>query len=263
MKKDVILRKSNEVAKEEAKEVVVNSNLTEAWGAEEVEASDIRIPKILLQQAISQAAMNGIADAGDLIDSITMEKLGNAKTLKKDEVCVEFVPIYMFKTWVKTEEINGKFEYHSTEAYTSKNSSLPREEVVNGSKMQNNLTYNVLSMLTRDLGKPEAFPYMLSFARMSSNTGKDIFSFGQKAQMVNKPVCIYTIRLGAEILKNDKGTFFVSKVRGVSETKDLAKYIDSLKTWHTTFKSGKAIVDESDILEATEVVPKEGYKGEF
>lgn len=241
------------------------SDLGEAWGAENVDVStDIRIPKILLMQSISKKVASGDVEVGDLVDSITYEVLGRAKGPKKEESTISVVPIYMFKSWVVTYEKNGKMEYLKTLPYLATSTMKEREEIIAGVKHQNNLTYNVLAMKESDLGDPSAFPVMLSLNRMSANCGKDIFSYAQRAQMANKPVCAFTLKLGAEPMTNEKGTFGVFKLRGATETKDLAKHVVSLKAWHTTFKSGKAVVDDADLTDVTsEEIPAGEYKGQF
>lgn len=255
---------TKEIAKKDAGSVNVDMESFGAFGSEEVEAQDIRIPKVLLMQSISQAVTDGKADSGDFVNSITLVPFANCSSAKRKEKTFKIIPIYFFKSWMITEEVEGKQEFLTIEPYSSSNFQKGREEIFNGVKRQNNLTYNILCMREEDLSDPTAFPHMISVNRMSSNFGKDIFSFGQKAQMAKKPACAYTIEVGGEIMKNTKGSFNVWKVRGVAETKDLQKHIARMKLWYDTFVAGKAKVDDSDLKDMTKEADSDGtYAGQF
>lgn len=247
----------NEVKKieQEANSLMV-PEANEAWGCEEMSSADIRIPRILLMQPLSVAVSEDKAQPGDMINSLDQKVLCG----KKDTMAI--VPIYFFKNWQIMEELNGKFEFKCVEPYTASNANRPREEILNGVKVQNNLGYNMLCMLEKDLSDPTSFPYVLTFRRMNSNCGKDLVGYGQKAALGNKPPCIYTIELGSEIKKNDKGSFYVNKITNARATKDFAQYAPILHKWYETFKAGNNVLVDSEI-EPAEPISDEQFRGQF
>lgn len=228
------------VTKQETGLVDLSTVADMAWGAEEVEASDIRIPRLLLMQSQSDLVNERKAQSGDIIESAMQTKLGDDKTE------VKIVPIYIFKDWMIQKKINGKYEYLSREEYTVANSTRPREEVVNGDELRNVLGINVLCMLEKDLNDPSAIPHLVTFRMTGMNAGKDISTLSVRAKSVGKPAAFYTIALGCDFTKNDKGNFFVFKVKGVEKTANFAEIEPTLYKWYQTFKSGVAKVDEED-----------------
>jgi hypothetical protein len=211
-----------------------------AWGADEVEATDIRIPRILLQQSQSELVAERKAQSGDIIETSMNMKLGDDKTP------IKIVPIHIFKDWKIEKMVNGKYEYYTREDYTVANSNRPREEVINGEQIRNVLGINVLCMLDKDLEDPSALPHIVTFRMTGMNAGKDIATLGVRAKSVNKPVANYTIELGCDFTKNDKGNFFQYRVKGVSQTRNFAEVAPRLFGWYQTFKSGAAKVDAEE-----------------
>lgn len=69
----------------------------EASSKQDVVASDVLIPRLLLMQGISPLVTGRKAQIGDMIRSTTVEKLGDPETP------VEIVPIRMSNSWIKFE----------------------------------------------------------------------------------------------------------------------------------------------------------------
>lgn len=223
----------------------LSTEVSGAWGADEVESTDIRIPRILLMQQMSEMVAQEIAKPGELVDSTTSQVV-----CTKQEV-LKIVPIYIFKDWVEQKEINGKYEYVQRMAYGPHNANLPREEVRNGEKFRNVIGINVLAMLEKDINDPSALPVMMTFRMTSLNAGKDISTLGLRAKSVNKPVAAFTIALGTELVKNEKGNYYVMKVKGVENTNNFNEVAPRLHGWYQTFKAGTAKVDEETLTDDT------------
>lgn len=233
-----------EVAVKETSVPTLPAELMGSWDSDAVEAKDIRIPRALLMQAMSVLVGERKASPGDVVNSITAEKLADEKTPLK------VVPIVTHKTWTVQEKVNGKFEFKRTEPYTPTNSNRPREEVLNGVETQNVETINLLCMLAEDLEKADALPIMISFRMTSYAAGKDLLTLKTNCQRINKPFPFYTVTLSPEYVKNDKGQYFVYKYAGAQPTADFEKHAVTLKTWHDTFKMGAAKIDE-EVAEAS------------
>jgi hypothetical protein len=75
----------------------VSAEAIEAASKQEVVASDVLIPRLLLMQGISPLVMGRKAQIGDLIRSTTSEKLGDP------EHSVGLVPIRMVNAWIMYE----------------------------------------------------------------------------------------------------------------------------------------------------------------
>lgn len=244
----------NSVTVKQANQVAV-SGPNMSWGSDEIESTDIRVPRLLLMQSQSEAVGQRKAALGDMVDSIMMTKLGDDKTP------VNVVPIYVFKNWRIEEKREGKFEYKEVQEYTPSNANRPKEEILDGKEVRNVLTINLLCMLEKDLEDPSALPYLISFRMTSYKTGQDISTIGLRARNVNKPMAVFTISLGCEFVKNDKGQYFVFKTCGVKETKDFAKYSEMLYKWYQVFRSGRVKVDE--VEEQAETPTTANFEGQF
>lgn len=242
---------SKELTTQETSKALAIPQEMAAWGADEVESTDIRLSRLLLMQAMSEAVGAGNAVPGDIIDSNLGTKVADKNSTFK------IVPIYIFKNWVHQKMINGKFEFQGMSPFSKETANLPRESLDStGTQLRNVIGINVLCMLEKDLNDPSALPVMLTFRMTSLNAGKDISTLAIRAQGVNKPVAAFTVELGNEFVKNDKGNYFVFKVKGVSETKNLEEVAPRLFKWYQTFKSGQAKVDaevETTDTESTEI----------
>lgn len=224
---------------------LANPLLGQSWGAEEVEATDISIPRALLMQGLSDLVGDKKAQAGDIIESLFYTKLADEKTE------LEIVPIYIYKDWRKEKLVSGKYEFDSLHPYTLENANWPREYKEGKEDFKNSLGINVLAMLAKDLDNPAALPIVVTFRVTSMGAGKQVSTIATQAKMIGKAAAHFTIRLTSEYTKNDKGQFYVWRVKGAKETADYATHESRLKSWYDTFKSGKAKVEDEKAVEET------------
>ena len=94
-----------------------------------VESKDLLIPKILLMQGQSEKVLKDATHkAGDIIKSTDGTVYGSARD--KDAKALRFIPIYMYKTWVKHEVLGkGKMQYISTTPVTPQNTDQKWEQM--------------------------------------------------------------------------------------------------------------------------------------
>lgn len=96
-------------------------------GTQEVVASDVLIPRLLLMQGISPLVTQRKAQIGDLIRSTTGEKLGDP------EHPIEIVPLKMVNTWINFETAKSaktqKPAFRGMEERGAHNEQLPWEYV--------------------------------------------------------------------------------------------------------------------------------------
>lgn len=247
-------KETQEIAVAEQRALAIPTEFDSAWDTDAVEAKDIRIPRALLMQSMSDLVGERKAAAGDVVNSITGAKLAD------DKSPLQVIPIHTFKTWAIHEKINGKFEFRRSEDYTPINANRKREETVNGIETQNVETINLLCLQASEVAKPDALPLLISFRMTSYACGKDILTLKVNCARINKPLPFYTATLTPVYTKNDKGQFFVWKYSGATPTQDFAQHAPVLKGWFDTFKAGQAQVDTEVEPMAAPTGPQAGDK---
>lgn len=227
----------------------LSPDLMGSWDdSSDLEAKDIRIPRLLLMQSTSELVGQRKAQAGDIVNSITGEKIADEGNP------LEVIPLHTYKTWVVSEKVNGKYEYKRIDPYTP-GVERAREEKVGDVEVQNVESINVLVMLAKDQLNPEAMPFLLSFRMTSLNAGKDVLT--QKRMSINANISFqrYLLKITPFYTKNDKGQFFVLKYTGKAENKDFAQSAGILRKWFETFKAGAAVVHEEAPETVADVTP--------
>ena len=201
---------AKEVAVKAKQEVAMSAEEAEMFGSLDystTEIKDLLIPKVLLMQGSSNFIKEGAdCKVGDLVKSTTGEIYGSVR--EKDYKPLKFIPIYMFKTWVKQEKIpapNGsdKLQWVETTPVTPENSNQQwnQEEMIDGQMRRFKLTKNInfYALLERDFTNPIAVPHVITFRGTSARGGavlEDWFAQCRAAQM-------------AKIAKDEKGNLMV------------------------------------------------------
>lgn len=221
------------------------------WGSENVDSRDLILAKILLMQGQSERVQSGDAALGDLVNSLTGEKLGDKNTP------IEVVPIYTFKTWIVSnkavpskENKEPKFEYVRTENMTVDNQDRTELEDVeaDGSITRFDRALNFYVMLKSELDKDEGMPYALQFRRTSYKAGRKLATHFERMRMIRRPPAAKSVNIGAYFDKNDKGSYWCFDVTPGNPTKPEHEAV--AKEWYGTIKAGRAKMDESDLKAA-------------
>lgn len=242
---------SKEVAKKQSTEVAQNYDL-DSWGHNEMSSKDLVIPKIWAMQGLSQLVVDGVFKFGDIVNSITQEKLGDIKTP------IEIIPFYMEKLWyVLSQKDPNKNDFSLSEIIpvTAANEKLPYEEVVNGVSVKRQLVRNFYVMIA---GNP--VPMVLSLKGKSGRTGQVLAS---QMYMLNKakklPPPGMTMTLTAKKEQNEKGTFVVFEV--TPSRQSTMQEIEEAFNWYQSVVQGKVKVDNAD--EDTGTVSTNAVKKDF
>lgn len=216
----------------------------------DLDASDIIIPKVLLMQAISQLVEQDKAKQGDFVHSLDEVVVGS-----KESSPVEFIVLGMFKT-LQTFENNN---YIKTEALTPENSSLPWEEVSAGIKINRTKTMNYYVIRPDDVENMTVFPMVLTFKRTSLKGGKKLATKLMILHEFGAASYAKTFNLVAKSEEGEKGKYYVMDVIDGRKSTDVeisqaVKWSERLKTdnvqVHETEDEAKttgAPVDNSDI----------------
>lgn len=249
MNKQVAVKAKNELSTEMA-------SMMADMDYNQVEARDLKIPKLLLMQQMSKfVAEDDMCKAGDLVNSVTGDVYGSIR--EKDYKGVKVIPIQMFKHWVIHEvHPDGKMEYVETTPVTPQNTDWEWNEVVEGKKLKRTKCLNFFVLLEKDLGNPLALPHVVTFRSTGYKNGlllANHFAQCMKAKEAN----IFRIpmdrvfEIGGGIEKNEKGTFYKLDVKEVSHSSDAA--INQAYNWYKTIKGStskyESAVDHSDIGE--------------
>jgi hypothetical protein len=230
-----------ELVKKETNQVAVPTFMQDMslYGA--TDSTDILIPKLLAMQGLSKYVAAEKAQMGDIVNSVTGEVLGGKKE------AINFIPLKVFKTWVRYKYEKNSPMYIGTEE--AKGQTYQWEEEIGGVKFRNDQVLNFYVMLEKDLTKPFALPYVLAFRRTSYTAGKKLNTQFEVSKASGIPPFMQTYALTTTKQQNDQGTFYTFDITPGKPTD--AKFIPSIEK---TFKLlvGAAIkVDDSDIVEET------------
>ena len=218
---------------QEAKEVATQD--LGAWGNQEVSSQEIVIPKILAMQGLSQMVLDQEAAFGDLMNSMTKEKLGDLKNP------VTFIPFHRESVWVISRKVEGAWKFDSIEPITHENEGYKFEEVRNGVAYKNERTLNFYCLLPKDM----SLPMVVSFKGMSRKQGNilnTIMYVQNRAQGKVPPA--KTMELYGVKDSNEKGTYVVLKSKVVRDT--TMEEIQACLEWYKIITSGRATVQQEE-----------------
>lgn len=239
--------------------LVTNQEMIDDWGVPTTKSQDMVIPKILLQQGMSEATTDGKAQMGDFIDSLTGAKIGSVSEP------FQCIPFYCQKTFdIMEEQADGKFEYRGSEPIIEDpmakgyNDNLPWEDTglnKDGKKVKikrvRKISFFVL--LPKEINQGGAMPYMFSFKSTGLKEGKKLFTqMYIRNVRAGMPPPAYIVSIGGTRQKNDKGTFMVPNFElGRATTKE---ELMECKQWISLLKTGAVKIDTtSDLVEAQDL----------
>lgn len=221
------MSKKQEVAAVETSNVVAAPVNLSDWGDVVVEAKDLILPKILLQQAMSAAVKARIANDGDYLNTLT-------NTVCSDESgTVKVLPFFCRQSHT-IEKWNGKkFEYHKNVPYEGK--TLPFEETIDGVRFRNVHIYEFFALLEEG-----GVPAIVPFKSTSHRTGKKLFNimYMLNTQQGKTPAANW-IKLGRSEDAKDGDKYFVMEIdidrpSTPEEISECLKWISTIK--QTDFK---------------------------
>jgi len=214
-----------------------------------VESTDLKIPRILLMQAMSELVNEkGEAKAGDLVNSVTSAIIGSVR--EKDYKPVKVIPLQMLKTWIVQERVDANtLKYISTIPVTPENSDLEWEFVdEQGRKCKRTKCVSFYVYMESDLGNETALPYMITFRNTSIKGSAAIashFAECKVAQLGGKlmPPFSRVFEIGGKSEKNDKGTFFVMTSKPTTAVP--TQHYGQLFSWYKAIQTPKYKVDDT------------------
>lgn len=190
-----------------------------AWGAtEELDSTDLLIPKIYHQQAMSKLVADGQAKPGDFCDSLT------GQVLAKKEDTLQVIIFGAFKTMVisKLDAMSNRWKLDEVVKIDRTNAAnyanVPFEEDTPDGKYKNNLYYNYYCLLP---GKTTELPYILSLGSTKTKIARKLNTMLAKLQQLGKPSAAVVFEMRSVPEKNDRGHWFGLEVlQGRDATKE-------------------------------------------
>lgn len=225
---------------------------------------DLLIPKILLMQGVSQAVNDEKAMAGDMIDSVSLEKLGSGR--EKDYKEIPVVALTSNKTWVVHEIIDGQPDWKEEVPMTAENQNWAQEEVVDGVLLRRDRSINFYLLRADQLDDPTAIPYMISFRRTAYRTGRQLSSHFSRCDKANHMIrarrqrgedvpyvkpCATIWNLGAKKTSNDTNTWWVPTLEKGGDLDP--QYLGVCGQWLKMIRQGNHTVDQSEFKETDTV----------
>ncbi len=209
------------------------------------DTSDILIPKILLMQGPSKLVAEGKAAQGDMVNSVTNEKLGD-KTKG-----ITFAPLSTYKTMTVMRDKDGMYIYDRTEPWTSAHASKPFEETLNGTKYKNYPTLNFFVMLESELKKANTMPCLISFKSTSLKAGKKMINHFASAADIGQKPCSGMLTLTCKLESGKKGPYHCLDISFSGNTP--AEYGPKLLRWESILKQTAVKVDNTEEKESEAV----------
>lgn len=237
------------VTKKESNLPVVQSS----WGCENIDPSDVLIPRINLAQKMSEVtSADNPVQAGCFYRSTTKEAVSGPKKP------LEILVISSFKNWIIEKWSGSKFEWEGAEPFESKDANLPWEYEENGEKKRRNQCLNYYVLLPEDLGKEkearaafekgevpdefgETIPAVLSFRRTAYTCAKAINTYMTFMRDFKQPACTYVLEITTEEKENDLGKFFVPMMK--KGRKATPEEIESCRRWYDIISKAEVQVD--------------------
>lgn len=201
--------------------------LAQAASNQDVIASDVPIPRLLLMQGISTLVSSRKAQIGELRRSTTGELLGSP------EKPLDIIPLRMTNSWTNYEIVRGKAEFRGQEPRDSSTENLPWEyKGEKNSDWKRQKTITLYALLPGDVlayteemkrvmaegGVPDltrtVMPIVITFQSTSFKTaGKKCAELFAQVRTWSATTAVapydYVLALSCVEESNDKGTYYV------------------------------------------------------
>ena len=212
-----------------------------SWGAvEEMETTDLLVPKIFHQQGLSEFVKKGSAKAGDWCDSLTGD------VLAAREAKLEVIVFGLYKTMIisKLDPRKNKFFFDKSVTLTRENArewaTMPFEMENNEGTFRYNLYYNFYCLLPNRI---KDLPYVLSLGSTKTKAAKKLNSMMQKLSQYNRPSAAVVFTLQSVEESNDQGSWYGADVgQGRDAT---AEELLRVNAWYLKSKSQTIVASDS------------------
>lgn len=239
---------------EKTESSLANTYVDVPMGFEDEEAGDLIIPRVKVIQTLSPERKEKIAEEGDIINSLTKEKL-NGKT---------FIPIFKFNNhvWWKDRSEGGGIQCMSRDGRLGTMSdgtqimcSQCRRCEFNNSKQGK----EALPTCTKYINffgffAGERMPIILSFSKTSYNEGKKLYSLA-KVTMAN--MWNYGYKLSEKLMAKGNNEWYIPVMTPVGPTtdEDRAYALEMYKSFRNNLQNMNYDMDDSGATESAPAAP--------
>lgn len=216
---------SKEVTKKESAEVA-----TMDFGMDDpILAEEIIIPKLLVMQPGSSAVTKGEASFGQMLDSMTGEKLGDLKNP------VEFIPFFFERVFYVSRKEGSRWKFDRIVPFTAANKDTPYETTINGQNFKNEKAWQYYVMLPGDM----SIPRIITFKGMSRRAGEILYTDAYvKSKMLKKRHVDFVYELKGFPKENEKGTF--AMITATKKRETTPEELREVYPWFKSIKEGMA-----------------------
>lgn len=235
---------TNEMAKRSSYEI---TSYEGAWGAgESVDAEDLLLGRILMQQGLSPAVSRGEAQVGEIRGSL------DNKLYAERGKDIELVIFDQTKVWMEfiKKPDEDKVRWNRTFAFCADNHSLPWEERLESGIVVTRQKALDFFCLVVDENYQENMPVVLRAKSTSYKMGRGLVTLFSNwaSRKPPLPSAHKTILVRTEMDKNEKGAFCVWAFKeGRQATEEEKRYAYQwFKTLQVAKREGRMAVDEEE-----------------
>ena len=244
---------SNELI-EKTQASLANTSVDAPMGFEDEEAGDLIIPRVKVIQTLSPERKEKVADEGDIINSLTKEKL-NGKT---------FIPIFKFNNhvWWKDRSEGGGIQCMSRDGRlgTASNGATTmcaqcrRCEFDNSKQGKDALPTCTKYINFFGFFAGERMPIILSFSKTSYNEGKKLYSL---AKVTMQNMWNYGYALNEKLMAKGNNEWYIPVMtpNGPTSEEDRAYALDMYKGYRNNLQNMNFDMDDNGAAEAAPATP--------
>lgn len=220
---------------------------TARWGAvESIDTSDLLVPKIYHQQALSKFAADGLARPGDFCDSLSGEVLGTK------EKGLQVIVFGEYKTMIIEQAHGDRFELKEIVHVTPENAaywaSAPLLLDTPGGRLRHNLTYNFYCLLP---SKVSELPFVLSLGSTKTKVARKLNTMLSKLDQIKRAGASKVFLLESTVEKNERGQWYgLSVTQGRDSTE---AELNTAYEWYVKGKTQKIMAAEEPKSEASDI----------
>lgn len=228
------------------------------WGlGQDVLPSSVLAPRIHLMQSVSKLVTEGKCAVGDIA------KLPGGQVITKKGGPFKVVPFGLLESWLLEEKVGKKFEFREKIVRNRQNDGLPWEFQQNGTEWKRTKLQEYFVLPLDEIGRElKAFekmkkgempnpddallPSVISFKSFSSNAGKEIGTYFEKAKHYKCPLFYAVFEISAKTITHNGNTFWVYEVKKAEDTPK--EYWPVCAKWRETLEGGllRAIEEEAE-----------------
>lgn len=235
---------SNELIKKETDEIAILNDMP--LGYEDEEAGDVIIPRVKVIQTLSPERKDKIADEGDIINSLTKEKL-NGKV---------FIPVFKFNNhvWWKDRSEGGGINCMSRDGKVGSTSDgkitpcamCKRHEFDNTKQGKEAVPTCTKYINFFGFFAGERMPIILSFSKTSYNEGKKLYSL---AKVTMQNMWNYGYTLNEKLMSKGNNEWYVPVMTAAGPTSDAdrAFALDLFKAYRNNIANTAYDMDDTNV----------------